>query len=302
MKIMVTGIGAVGGYIASFLCAYHDDVTLIARKKRKKALLENGLILHSDFFGEHTAHPAVTDDPASCGIQDVIFVCVKNFSLKDALTAVLPCIGDDTIVVTVMNGVDHADVARSLMSKGRVMDSVIYINAASQPDYSTRQFGNFARLCISGVEGKDSQTLKELLEHPGLTLQLVPDMQAECWTKFIRNCGINVITAFYGDSFEGSFARPNGKEELHRLLEEAATVGRTLGVKLPEALVDDIFTTVVTANHGGATSSLARDILKGNRGELDVFSGYILRQAEKLHLDVPQTRICHDAICKRLEA
>ena len=82
MKIMVTGIGGVGGYIASVLCANYDDVTLIARRKRKESLQTKGLVVHSDFFGDHTAHPAVTDDPASAGIQDVIFVCVKNYSLE----------------------------------------------------------------------------------------------------------------------------------------------------------------------------------------------------------------------------
>lgn len=93
MKIMITGIGGVGGYIASVLCANYDDVTLIARRKRKESLQTKGLVVHSDFFGDHTAHPAVTDDPASAGIQDVIFVCVKNYSLEAALTAVLPCKG-----------------------------------------------------------------------------------------------------------------------------------------------------------------------------------------------------------------
>ena len=90
MKIMVTGIGGVGGYIASVLCANYDDVTLVARKKRKESLQTKGLVVHSDFFGHHVAHPAVTDDPSSAGIQDVIFVCVKNYSLEAALTAVLP--------------------------------------------------------------------------------------------------------------------------------------------------------------------------------------------------------------------
>ena len=63
MKIMVTGIGGIGGYISSILCDQYDDVTLIARRKRKDALQKNGLIVHSDYFGEHTFHPTVIDDP-----------------------------------------------------------------------------------------------------------------------------------------------------------------------------------------------------------------------------------------------
>lgn len=116
---MITGIGGVGGYIASVLCANYDDVTLIARRKRKESLQTKGLVVHSDFFGDHTAHPAVTDDPASAGIQDVIFVCVKNYSLEAALTAVLPCIGDDTIVVPVLNGFTYHDTAAALMKRGK---------------------------------------------------------------------------------------------------------------------------------------------------------------------------------------
>ena len=107
MKLMVTGIGGVGGYVASVLCAAYSDVTLIARGPRKEALLKKGLVLHSDVFGEHTAFPAVTDDPSTAGIQDMIFVCVKNYSLADALTAILPCVGRHTVVVLILNGVDH---------------------------------------------------------------------------------------------------------------------------------------------------------------------------------------------------
>ena len=39
MKLMVSGIGGVGGYIAAVLCRYYPgSVTLIARGERKKAL------------------------------------------------------------------------------------------------------------------------------------------------------------------------------------------------------------------------------------------------------------------------
>lgn len=85
MNIMVSGIGGIGGYIASVLCAHESDVTLVARRKRRQSLEKNGLILHSLLMGERVFHPAVTDTPASAGIQDMIFICTKTFSLVQAL-------------------------------------------------------------------------------------------------------------------------------------------------------------------------------------------------------------------------
>ena len=71
MNIMVSGIGGIGGYIASVLCAHESDVTLVARRKRRQSLEKNGLILHSLLMGERVFHPAVTDTPASAGIHDI---------------------------------------------------------------------------------------------------------------------------------------------------------------------------------------------------------------------------------------
>ena len=91
---MVSGIGGIGGYIASVLCAHESDVTLVARRKRRQSLEKNGLILHSLLMGERVFHPAVTDTPASAGIQDMIFICTKTFSLVQALecyTVHRPC-------------------------------------------------------------------------------------------------------------------------------------------------------------------------------------------------------------------
>ena len=212
MKIMVTGIGGVGGYIASVLCANYDDVTLVARKKRKESLQTKGLVVHSDFFGDHVAHPAVTDDPSSAGIQDVIFICVKNYSLEAALTTVLPCIGDDTIVVPVLNGFTYHQTAAALMERGKIVDSAIYITSSYQEDYSIRQEGRFARIYIGSDDAEATKKVYDVLNHPGLTCCIAENITVEIWRKFILNCAYNVLTAYYRTSIGGALSQPHGKE------------------------------------------------------------------------------------------
>ena len=47
MKILVIGVGGIGGFIGSYLVNNNYDVTFIARKKRLNFLKTNGLKLES---------------------------------------------------------------------------------------------------------------------------------------------------------------------------------------------------------------------------------------------------------------
>lgn len=300
MKLMVTGIGGVGGYIASVLCANYADVTLIARGPRKEALLKNGLVLHSDFFGEHTAYPTVIDAPSAAGIQDAVFVCVKNYSLTEALTALLPCIDQHTIVILILNGVDHLAVARTILPSCPIVDTAIYITSAYEKDFSIRQYGNFARIFIGSDDSKAAQTVYGLLNHPGLTCCLTQDIAAEIWSKYITNCAYNVITSYYEGTIGQAFEQPEGKEEFRTLLDEAYAVGKELGIALAPTLPQEIYDRVIRQKNKNVSSSLARDIMHGHQSELETFSGYLVRAAHKLNVAVPFSEHCYQTILQRL--
>ena len=47
MKILMIGVGGIGGYLGSFLSESNFDVTFIARKERFLFLKSKGLILES---------------------------------------------------------------------------------------------------------------------------------------------------------------------------------------------------------------------------------------------------------------
>lgn len=296
MKIMITGIGGVGGYIASVLCANYEDVTLIARRKRKASLETKGLVVHSDFFGDHTVHPAVTDKPASAGIQDVIFVCVKNYSLESALTAVLPCIDDHTIVVPVLNGFTYHDTAAGLMTCGKIVDSAIYITSSYKEDYSIRQEGRFARIYIGSDDAEATRKVYDVLNHPGLTCCIAQNITVEIWRKFILNCAYNVLTAYYQTSIGGALSQPHGKEEFRALLQEAYDVGKAAGVPLPDNVVADQYDRILGSDDMDATSSLKRDIAAGHQSELDTFSGALIRLAHRYGVPVPVSEKCYQAL------
>ena len=118
-KICVAGVGGVGCNLAAVLGrAYGENVSLIARGKRAESFCTDGVRLHSDFYGEITFFPRyVAQDGASLGVQDVVFVCVKNYSLDGMAEKLAGAVGPDTVIVPVMNGTDAGDRLRALAAE-----------------------------------------------------------------------------------------------------------------------------------------------------------------------------------------
>ena len=297
MKWVVIGIGGVGGYVASVLCKNGEDVTLVARGGRKEALRHKGLVLHSAYMGEHVFHPAVTDDAAIIGMADIVFVCVKNYSLVEALRSVEPCIGEKTLVVPVMNGLDHAAVTAEILSRGIVVDSVMYITSSFNDDYSITESGGFARMGVSSKTAEAAETVRALLHHPGEMTCFIPeDMEAAAWSKYILNCAYNVITAYYKANI-ADLSQGRRLTEFRDLIDEAYAVAVADGVSLAADLPQSIYEKIMgPRNDKNSTSSMARDVMSGRRTEVETFSGYLVRLAHKLHVPVPVSERFYEAL------
>ncbi len=300
MKLMVSGIGGVGGYLSAYLCSrYPGDVTLVARGKRKKALTA-GLSVTSPLLGNQTFHPAVTDRPAAAGIQDVIFICVKTFSLDEAAAALIPCADSHTIVVPVMNGIDHAERTQALLPASRIVNSLIYITSAACGDYSICHTSPYVRMFVDSPDRKAADTVCRLLHHPNEFNCTVPaDMKTELWKKYIINCAYNTITAYYRCTTGGILAYPERFGEFRALLDESCAAAAACGISLPRDFSAQTFENMMHRRNADATSSMARDVLSGRKTELETFGGYLTRLAREKGLSVPMSERFYAALKER---
>ena len=201
MKIMIVGIGGVGGYIAGMVGQKYKNLTLIARGKRGEALREHGVVLHSDFHGEKIVKDGVIRECAREveEIQDLIFLCVKTYALEDVCQSLGSCVDDHTIIVPVMNGADTAQRVREYLGKGLVVDAVIYTTAAANEDYSITQLGQYTRILLGAVREEEHKAAKVsagVLGEAGIEYEISSDVRQAVWEKYIFNCAYNVITAY----------------------------------------------------------------------------------------------------------
>lgn len=305
-KIMVVGVGGVGGVLAANLVKkYGESVSLIARGPRKESLRQNGLTLHSDLYGEFTVHPAcIEEDPALCGVQDLILICVKNGGLQKVCQQILPVVGEHTAVMAVMNGVSAGQELAQRLGKGVLVDSVIYTVSSVGSDYSITQKGSYTYLNIGShtdsEEGKKAaQEIADLLNAAGVGCKVSRNVQAAIWKKYVLNCAFNVATARWGYTIGQLAADAAKRADCRALMAEAAAVAAKMGVPLPEDLVDKHMVTMMENTTPNSDSSLSRDFDAGKVGEMEVFSGYIVRKAAELGVPAPVSREYYEGLKAR---
>lgn len=291
-KIAVIGPGGVGGYLAAMLGKTYRHVTLGARGARLQSLRQNGLILHSDYHGEITAIPEQILPTEEIGPQDYIFICVKNYSLEEVCHNLNSAVTDQTVIIPVMNGTDPGDRTRNILNKGIVIDSLIYIIAFSNQDFSISQQGDIARLVIGIENASEEQWMRveevsALLSGAGIDCSTAHDIQTEIWRKYILNCAYNVATACYENTIGQIRNDPDKTRNYEALVNEARQVALAKGIGIKQEHIDAILYQFHHIYGNDATSSLQRDILQGRKSELETFSGYLVREAGKLHVPVP---------------
>lgn len=156
MKIGIVGIGAVGGYISAMLCKSKENVYVIGNGERINAIKDNGISLKSETAGNFVAFPTiVTEIPKKkIELMDIVFVCVKGYSLKEAAKAISPMIDNHTLVIPIINDLDGGTELYSYLGKGKVAEAAMYITSKVEGEGVINHTSKNTRLVISSNKNR----------------------------------------------------------------------------------------------------------------------------------------------------
>lgn len=309
-KITVIGIGGVGGYLASLLTRRYPNVTLMDIKDKKELLQNNGLKVFSDIHGDFVVHPySIVDNSDNMMVQDFIFICVKRYSLEEVLASIQNIVGDHTVIVPIMDGLDHGHVTRKMLSKGHVIDSVIYITSSISQN-EVYQVGPYATINLGNMpEYPVSQDIIDhtihIFQNANIDCRQIEDDNKELWHKFILNCAFGTLTAFYHASTGDLKRNTRYCIEFASLLQEAYDVAKAKGINVVDNLVQIQLNHFLRNQHNDATSALRRDIDAKQQSELEVINGYLVHEADRLHVDIPKSKYYYEGLkhrCEKLES
>ena len=295
MKYLIAGTGGVGGCIAGFLALAGKDVTCIARGEHLSALRQHGLRLHSDLKGEHTLHiPACTAEEYE-GKADVIFVCVKGYSVNSITDLIRRAATPETVVIPILNVYGTGPRIQRLVPGVTVLDGCIYIVGFVSGKGEITQMGKIFRLVYGVHKGTivSRETLEAVqrdLQESGIKAEISDDINRDTFVKWSFISAMAVTGAYY-DVPMGEVQKPGKvRDTFIGLSRESAELGRKLGIDIPADLVEYNLK-VIDKLDPQSTASMQKDMARGHESEVQGLLFDLIESAEAHGVDIPTYRM-----------
>ncbi len=282
-SVAVLGPGAVGGFLAAVFWRGGFPVTCIAKESAVDKINRHGIQVESVVFGNFTARPkAVTrldHEP------DILFVTTKATTLQEALERVDPHLIKNTVIIPLLNGLEHVQILRARYGK-RVAAGNISIEVIRREDNSIAHTTPFARVKLASDGDVPKSRLAEiarLLSSADIKTEVLESEAAVIWDKLARLNAIACTTAASGRPLGFIRSDPRWREKLEGCVREGAAVATADGAKTdPKTVMSQIDALPATL-----TTSMQRDIDAGNPSELDAIAGAVVRAGARHGIACP---------------
>lgn len=295
LKYLIAGTGGVGGSIAAFLALAGKDVTCIARGEHLASLRQHGLRLHSDLKGEHTLHlPACTAEEFQ-GKADVIFVCVKGYSVDSITELIKRAAHADTVVIPILNVYGTGPRIQRLVPGVTVLDGCIYIVGFVSGKGEITQMGKIFRLVYGAhrdtiVSRETLEAVQHDLQESGIKAEISDDINRDTFVKWSFISAMAVTGAYY-DVPMGEVQKPGEvRDTFTGLSRESAALGKKLGIDFQEDLVAYNLK-VVDKLAPESTASMQKDLAKGHESEVQGLLFDMIAAAEEHGIEIPTYRM-----------
>ena len=334
-RIAIVGTGALGGYVGGYLAHHGEDVTLIdmwpehIEAIRARGLELDGVTPEEKFTvtRARTMHLTEVQTLAKEKPVDIAFVSVKSYDTEWATTLIKPYLAPDGYVVSLQNCLNEEKIA-AIVGWGKtvgVVASIISVNLYEP-----------GRIRRTAEKGGDKHTVFRAGEVNGVVTDRVRELVAlfskidsskpttnlwgERWTKLTQNSmrnGVSAATGLTGSACDNNTAIRRFAIQLGG---EAIRVGRALGYDIeklgkldPDRLVaaadgnTDALTeieelmmarTKSNPRAGIQRPSMAQDMHKGRRTEIQFMNGFIADKGKMLGIATPSHEKLTDIVTR----
>jgi 2-dehydropantoate 2-reductase len=308
VRIVIAGAGAIGGYIGARLAHAGADVVLFARGPHLRAMQERGLRVVSADGEDFTVRPQLSDDLASIGVADVVFLGVKAHSLTSLAPSLRPLFGPDTVVVSTQNGipwwyfqghggeldglrlerVDPGGVIASSIEHHRIVGSLAYFATdIVEPGVIHHTEGN--RISFGEPNGEKSERIRTItaaLSAAGFRCPITTRIRHEIWVKLLGNASLNPISVLTGGTLEQLTRHAEVSRLVRAVMIEAEAVAARLGIELPITIEQRM---AGAEKVGAHKTSMLQDYEAGRPMEVEAVVGAVVELGERLGVAMPST-------------
>lgn len=285
MRIAVIGAGALGSLFGGLLAADGNDVWLLHHREEYAAAIdERGVSIEEPDGRTRRIDVRSTVDASAVGPVDLAIVLVKSHQTLQAVRQHGACLGPETRVLSLQNGLTNHYRLREHVGAERTLHGVAYQGAERDGPGQVRRTA-LGPSVFGGPDRAFANRIGETLESAGIEARVVDDPFRHVWRKQLWGVAIKPVAALTRLP-NGELVADEGLATLmHRLMAEAAAVADARGVTLDvDATFERLTDALVGSSH---TSSMLQDVEAERETEIGDVNGAVVELGRAEGIDVP---------------
>lgn len=283
-SIGILGLGAMGCLYAARFTDCAKDVRVIASGERAERIARDGFVLNDRAY-----HPQVVRPDQDSQALDLIIIGVKQHHLADVLDDLAPFVGEQTQIISLLNGMDSEVTLIERFGE----DHVLYCTTVGMTpvrDGNRIRATNMGKLFF-GAANNDPlpervRQVQALFDEAGIVYETPVDMLRELWWKFMANVAVNQTSAVLGMPYGILRETPSAHVLMKGLGGEVIALAKAAGINLTQDDLAEFFRIVDTLDPQGKTSML-QDVEAGRTNEVEIFAGTAVALGEKYGIPTP---------------
>lgn len=309
LKYMIIGTGGTGGAIGAHLAHAGNDVTFIARGRQLEALRTRGLRLHRPDM-EFTVDPVKAysmEDYPSDQTPDVIFVCVKGYSIEGVIPFIRRIAGSDTIVIPILNVFGTGAKMQKSLPGITVLDGCIYIWTELKEPGLIWMSGTIFRV-VFGLRrdqkeledrvGKRLNMIKTDLDESGIAGELSDNIERDALRKFSFVSPQGAAGLYYNTTIGAVQSPGEIRDCFAGLIREISDLAEAMGIGFGEDIVPRNLK-ITDDSDPGITTSMQKDVAAGRQSEVDGLVYEVVRMGERYGVKTPLYAMIAEELMRR---
>lgn len=290
MKICILGAGALGCAIGGRLSAAGSEVFLINRSRAHvDAMNSHGLCIREGESDQCVKVRAFTDCNG-IGPVDLLIVVVKSFDTRTAIESAMPLIGDQTVVVSIQNGLGHEEILAEVVGRERVLAGKTYVGgvmlAPGRIIAGTRGKQTF----IGELDGSLTERLRAIVAEfnaAGLQTSASTNIYGTMWDKLLVNVSTGALCGITRLPYGGLYKVPEIEACALAAVAEGIAVAKANGIRLTSDDPRYFWQLAAEGLPAEFKPSMLQSIEKGARTEIDFINGSVVRWGERCAMPTP---------------
>jgi 2-dehydropantoate 2-reductase len=287
-NIYIIGAGAIGASYAAVLHNYNADCVTIVADKERCERYKKGFIINNEEYIFNTITPEEISENV-----DFVIVAVKNQHLKEAMDSIEKAVGENTIIMSLLNGISSEEILGERFG----MDKLVYSMCVGIDAVRLGNETTYSQLGKIFFGNKDNEVLsdkvvwiKDLFDKADMPYEIPIDMYRKLWWKFMVNTGANQISALLRAPYKVLKYDEKARNLMRKTMEEVISVSIPEDINLNDEDYLQWLKVLDGLSDEGKTSML-QDVEAGRKTEVELFAGTVVELGKKHKVPTPYNEI-----------